>query len=145
MHKKILEIQDVYAQIFKLLRRGFRPQVSCPIKKAEAITLIEIKKKPLLSMNHYMKVVDKECGSFTYIANKLEQKGLILRVQETHDQRISRLDLTSKGRAVTDELEHQFIAHLNKRTECLNAHDIKTMEAAAKILENILEKLRHNT
>ena len=143
MDKKILLIFDVYAEAFKSLMRGFRPSVS--IKKAEAITLMEIKKKPLMSMKHYLKAVDMECGSFTYIADKLENRGLIRRVPCAGDKRISLLELTDAGHAAADRIEAEFVAHLKKRAACLDAQELDTLESAAGMLEDIIEKLRQHT
>ena len=134
----------IFKKMLKSLRGNFLPQVDIPLGKTEVLTLMEVRAHPHRPMKHYVNVVNIECGSFTYLANKLEEKKLVRRVTASDDKRKTVLELTEKGVAVTDELCMQFDTYVSQQIACLTPHDRTALKLAAHTLEGILEKLEEH-
>lgn len=123
------------------LKGGFSMDYKPRIKKNETHVLMEIKHNPHRTISDYLKFIDLESGSFTYVINKVEQKGYVKRKVARDDRRKTILELTDEGHRVTDELERQVSLHLTELMAGLNEQDFAELNKAIGILEEILNKL----
>lgn len=123
------------------LKGGFSLDYKPRIKRNEIHVLMEIKNNPHRTISDYLEFIDLESGSFTYVINKLEQKGYVIRIPVKDDRRKTILELTDKGHHVTDELERQVSIHLSHLMKELSQQDFAELNKAIGILEKILKKL----
>lgn len=139
--QNMARIMTVLPRMTNYLRSGFRPEFDIPIKKNELKTLFEMDIHPDLPMKHYAEMVNMENGSFTYLADKLEKKGLINRMQSKKDKRVNVLSLTKKGKKVTEQMHDKFDVHLWGLTKSLDKEDMDNLNLAIKLLEDVLSKM----
>jgi len=130
----------VFPAMMRTLRCGFTPDAGVPLNHTEFRTLLELYFNPGMPMKHYAHAAGLEYGSFTYLADKLEKKGLAHRCV-AQDRRCTELCLTSEGIRVTEALRAQFDAYAAARLEVLSAEERGELEAAVCTLEHILKQL----
>lgn len=133
----------VMPRLLHYLTFGFKPEFDIPIKKNELKTLFELSLHPDMPMKHYVEAVDLESGSFTYLTDKLEQKGLVKRVQSKKDKRVTVLSLTDNGREITEEMHDKFDIHLMELIKILDKEDLDNLNHAAMLLESVLRKFEN--
>ena len=76
----------------------------------------------------------------TRIAGRLEELGLVERLADEDDRRVSRLQVSPEGRRLIRALRTRKTAYLAKRLERLDPEDRATLERAAGILEGLLDE-----
>jgi len=72
------------------------------------------------------KIADKiliTSGNMTYVADKLEKKGLLVRKNHKKDRRVTLLTLTEKGQLVMDEAFPKHHEHIKKLFDSLDMHE----------------------
>ena len=138
----ILKKFDIMHSFLKCLAEGFRPTADVYLKKTEFQTLMQIKMHEGKPMKYYCEKVDRENGSFTYLADKLEEKGCIRRVKHKADRRIKVLELTEEGHRITSQVEAQFKAYVEGRAEKLSEEDVKDLDDICEKLEAMVAKLK---
>jgi MarR family 2-MHQ and catechol resistance regulon transcriptional repressor len=122
----------------------FRPEFDIPLKKNEIMTLLELNQHPDMPMKHYVDIVDIESGSFTYLADKLQDKGLIKRIPSGDDKRKTVLSLTDSGKKLSNKLEKEFFDHVGKSLVKLDESDLDDLKKAVLLLEKVINKLENN-
>lgn len=132
----------VFPDFWRILNGDFFPDISLNLKKADTKTLMQIKFSEGKPMSYYCSKVELEHGSFTYIADKLENKGLLERVHIDGDRRKKILKLTEEGRIFSDEIHSQFCRHLSEKLNLLNDREIDELVQALKILSKLEMSLR---
>ena len=130
----------IFPEMMRALRCGFVPKIGVPVNHTEFRTLLELYFQPGRPMKHYAHTAGVEYGSFTYLADKLEKKGLIRR-GSTQDKRCTTLYLTAEGERAAVELRAQFDAYAAGRIETLTGEERAALDAAVRTLEHILKQL----
>lgn len=130
----------IFQEMMRTLRCGFTPEIGMPINHTEFRTLLELYFYPGMPMKHYARTAGIEYGSFTYLADKLEKKGLIRRCTAP-DRRMTTLCLTPEGTQAAESLRAQFDAHAAARIEALTAGERMELNAAVRTLEHTLKQL----
>jgi DNA-binding MarR family transcriptional regulator len=69
----------------------------------------------------------------------LEKDGLVERLADPDDGRVSHVLVTKEGRALVKKLRSRKNAYLSKRLRHLDDEELETLERATAILERILE------
>jgi len=123
---------------------SFKPQLDMPIKKNELRTLVELKINPNEPMKFYIDAVDMENGSFTYLADQLEKKGLIIKTTAQDDKRKTVMHLTDEGDKITQLIMIKFDTHIRNLFSDLDANDLDELENSLHTLERIYTKIQTN-
>jgi DNA-binding MarR family transcriptional regulator len=76
----------------------------------------------------------------TRLLATLEKDGLVERVGDPEDGRVSIVSITKQGNALVKKLRSRKNAYLSKRLRTLDDHELATLELATAILERILEE-----
>jgi DNA-binding MarR family transcriptional regulator len=76
----------------------------------------------------------------TKIVACLEEQGLVSRTVDPSDRRVARVEATPSGLAFLDDSRQQKDAYLAQRLRTLSGDDRMALEAAAAVLERILEE-----
>ncbi len=138
---EVAKLLIVMPKLIRSLKGSFKPQVDIVLKKNEIKTLMLLSLHPNMAMKYYLESVELESGSFTYLIDKLEKKGLVNRVQSPNDRRITQLTLSEKGKKITDSLQKQFIEHIANQLNHLREEDLDKLIEATMLLEDVLQKL----
>src|SRR6185437_8151299 len=75
----------------------------------------------------------------TRLLSTLENDGLIERLTDPDDRRVSHVSITKDGRALVKKLRSRKNAYLSKRLRHLDEDELEKLERATEILERILE------
>jgi DNA-binding MarR family transcriptional regulator len=78
--------------------------------------------------------------SITSTVAALEAQGLVTRVADASDRRITRVSVTPRGRLRLMRSRTRKTAYLAARLESLDEAQLQTLTAAAEILERLLER-----
>src|SRR5690348_13581746 len=76
----------------------------------------------------------------TRLARELERLGLVRRESDTGDARVVRLRSSAKGSAVLRRGRELRIGELTRRLRTLSRSDLRTLDAAAAIIEGIVTR-----
>lgn len=142
--ENIAAATNILPRLMHYFLGSFKPQVDIPIKKNEIKTLLELHLNPNKPMKHYIDIVDMESGSFTYLADKLEKKGLIKRITSEEDKRKTVLQLTDKGEEINNKIIKMFNAHITSLISVLDNPDLEELQNSINSLERIYKKLNSN-
>ncbi len=128
---------QVITKMIHSLVGGFKSQAKENFKKNEIKLLVELNFNPDLPQKHYVDSLGMEFGSFTYLSDKLIEKGYVIKVPSTTDRRITILSLTDKGREASRVICEEFEDHVFAKIELLNSKDQKKLDKAFKLIEEI--------
>jgi MarR family 2-MHQ and catechol resistance regulon transcriptional repressor len=142
--EKISKSITIMPKFMRNILGTFRPNFDIALKKNEIMTLLELNQHPDMPMKHYVDIVDMESGSFTYLADKLQDKGLITRVPSGDDKRKTVLSLTDSGKELSNKLEKEFHDHVGKLLTKLDESDLDDLKEAVFLLEKVINKLEKN-
>ena len=78
--------------------------------------------------------------TMTRIVNALEEQGLVRKSRDETDRRTVTLSATMKGKRLLVESRNRRIRPLADRMERLGGHELKTLQDAAVILQEILRR-----
>lgn len=134
---------QILPEFLKTLSKGFShtEYKGIKLKKTEFHTLYEMRYYEGRPMSYYCEKVDLENGSFTYLADKLEKKGLIKRVFVEGDRRKKVLMLTDIGKELTELECKNFDEHIAEKLKRLEKREIDAMFQAIKVLEDVKQRL----
>jgi MarR family 2-MHQ and catechol resistance regulon transcriptional repressor len=139
--EKLAKATNILPRMMNYFSSSFKPQVEVPLKKNEIKALIELHFNPGKPMKHYINCLDMESGSFTYLADKLEEKNLIKRVSAEDDKRKTVLQLTDEGTELTNQMIGMFNSHVTDLISKLDNSRLKELEGAIDTLESIYNEL----
>jgi len=144
-YDEIARSMIVLPRLMHHLAESFQPNLSIPVKRSEVKTLFEMKEHPGMMIKHYQDAAEIGSGAFTYLADKMEAKGLIRRVTAEDDKRKTVLELTEAGKRLCESLKEQFDAHVLHRLSCLNAQELEEMSTVTNTLARLLKKMENHS
>jgi len=139
---KRIEVLPLFIQA---LMTDFKPIHDIKLKESEYRTLMQIKMNEGESMSFYSEKVGLENGSYTYLATKLENQGLIKRISSNEDKRKKIIILTDTGRELTDNIFKQFISQMTTKLNVLSDTEKIKLESAFIIIEESLDRLQEKS
>jgi len=123
------------------VRKGFIPKLDVKLRNREVHLLSMIQKHPNEPFIFYSERLGLERSSFSYMAETLELKGLIIRKNAIDDKRVKYLTLSKKGISITDEIERQFQLYLENLLSVLSKKEISDMDHAVETIKKIMSKI----
>lgn len=139
--ENIAQLIVVLPMFMGALMKGSNFETAVQLSGSEARSLIYIYKHEGGTMSEYSKRVGLARGSFTAVADSLEEKGLVARVSASDDRRKCALMLSGSGKKIAREIDLQFKRHLAARLEPLSGEDLSSLEKSLKVIAAISEKL----
>lgn len=124
------------------LLEGKRINTKLRLNYSEKRTLMYIYNHGGRTMTEYSKRVGLARGSFTTVADSLEDKGLVGRVPGADDRRKCMLVLTEAGKEAAREIDSRFKKHIAARLNCLTEEELEDLKNALVTIETTREKLR---
>lgn len=135
----IAELVGILPQFMGTLLKGSK--IKTGLNFSEEKTLLYIHKHEGACMGEYSKKVGLARGSFTAVADSLENKGLIVRVPRIDDRRKYTLILTEEGKSIAREIDAQFKQHIAARLARLPKEDLSNLKNALEIIAATMDKL----
>ncbi len=134
---------DTMKMLLGVLKSGYNNETEYPIKAADISTLIMIDKYPGELMNFYSFRLNLENGSFTYVANKLENLGLIKMVVSPEDKRKKSLVLTVEGQREVNRLREKLNSHIEKKLDVLTNEDREDFLKSMNTIRELTLKMKN--
>jgi DNA-binding MarR family transcriptional regulator len=140
--EKIAELISILPMHYNSLLDGIEIKIPVKLNFSEGKTLMFLYKHEGNPMSEYSKKVGLTKGSFTAVADRLEEKGLIKRVTVSDDRRKNALILTEEGKSIAKETDSLFKQHILNKIAHLRKEDINNLKNALEITVAMLEKIR---
>ena len=132
--------------LMKKLMTDFQPRLDQEgLNSTHFRTLVTLSNLEKGCMKVVCRKIGIEAGSFTPVADKLMEEGLVVRMPDEKDRRKTFLALTEKGCSVTDDLKKQMEKHIEKRLARLSEEGRDRFLAAMETLVDVDRLLEENS
>ena len=122
------------------LARRLRQQSEAPVSPTQSAALSTIERRGPLTLGELAQIERVQPPTITAAITKLENQGLVERLPDPDDKRVTRVQITKAGRRLLDETRSRKRAYLEPRVDALSERDRATLARAADILERLLEE-----
>ncbi|HEY1594910.1 MAG TPA: MarR family transcriptional regulator [Thermoleophilaceae bacterium] len=119
--------------------RRLRQEADAGLSPSLTAALSTIERHGPLTPSRLAEIERIQRPTVTRLLATLEQGGLIERMGDPDDGRVSHVLVTREGRALVKKLRSRKNAYLSKRLRRLDDDELETLERATAILERILE------
>ncbi|HKZ19015.1 MAG TPA: MarR family transcriptional regulator [Acidimicrobiia bacterium] len=119
------------------MQRLLRSQEMGGLSLTEASCLAVIGRKGPMPLNEIAASEHLSAPSVTKTITRMEEAGLIDRLNDPTDRRVSLVTLSKKGRALVDQIRSRRNAFLLLRLQELSPSDLEAVEQALPILERL--------
>ena len=140
--QRIAELVGMLPMMLGVLLEGYVLETPVKLNFSEIKTLMFLQKNEGNPMTDYSKKVGLTRGSFTAVADRLEEKGLIERATVSDDRRINALLLTQEGKRVARKIGDHFNQHIAGKVARLDDCDLIDLKNALETIAAIMEKLQ---
>jgi MarR family transcriptional regulator, 2-MHQ and catechol-resistance regulon repressor len=138
-----LQLIIALARALQAIEQGVRPHlVQCGLSMTEFAVLEVLYHKGPLPLGAIRDRILVTGASTTYVVKKLEQRGLMRRRVCPEDQRIVFGELTTKGRALIDEV---FPAHVERLRHVTASLSVSQKREVSRLLRTLSRHARHAT
>jgi DNA-binding MarR family transcriptional regulator len=121
------------------LARRLRQQTESRISPTQQSALATIERQGPLTLGELAAVEQVQPPTITAAVGRLQEQGLVTRMGDTADRRVTRVEITPAGSRLLEESRSRKNAYLALRLRGLSASDRATLEAAAGIFEGMLD------
>lgn len=129
--------------LHRTLMSDFQPETGSPeLNRTHWRTLLHIADTGPDCMKGICRHVGLEAGSFTPVADRLIEKGLLDRYQDPDDRRRTLLRLTTAGKSAGNEMRQLIKAHFSRRLSVLDEAELTEFDAALNTIQLINTKLQ---
>lgn len=122
------------------LARRLRTQLPGELSPSQLATLSTVERLGPITLGELSTAERVKPPTMTKIVACLEEQGLVSRTVDQSDRRVARVEATPSGLAFLDDSRQQKDAYLAQRLRTLSGDDRTALEAAAAVLERILEE-----
>jgi DNA-binding MarR family transcriptional regulator len=119
--------------------RRLRQEADAGLSPSLTAALATIERHGPLTPSRLAEMERIQRPTVTRLLATLESDGLIERLTDPDDRRVSHVSVTKDGRALVKKLRSRKNAYLAKRLRRLDDDELETLERATAILERILE------
>lgn len=140
--QKIAEMVGMLPSFIGTVLEGAEIDIPIKLSQSEENTLLHIFKCAGKPMSEYSRKVGLSKGSFTSVADSLEDKGLIKRETSKEDRRIVVLYLTDEGNKLGKKVDDDFTKHIETKIAHLNEEDTDKLKAALEVIVNSIDSIR---
>ena len=138
-----LQLLIALARAYQAIERGVRPQLAEQgLGMTEFAVLEVLYHKGALPLGEIRDRILVTGATTTYVVKKLEERGLMRRRTGVEDQRVVIGELTSKGRALIDEV---FPTHVDRLREVMAGLSVSEKHGATRLLRRLSQHARRTT
>ncbi|MDC7223246.1 MAG: MarR family transcriptional regulator [Spirochaetales bacterium] len=132
--------------LMKKIMTGFSPDMEpSGLNVTHHRTLLLLENRGDLCMKEICCDLGIEAGSFTPVADKLTEKGLLVRIPDSRDRRRTLLSLTEEGRVFTDELKGKMGEYMTRRLAHLESEQVDRFLEALQVIDEVNRALEANS
>jgi DNA-binding MarR family transcriptional regulator len=124
------------------LNRRLRQEGETGVGASAFSALATVARRGPLSLGELAGLEGVKPPSITATVAALEAQGLVARVADQSDRRVTRVTATAKGRLAIMRSRTRKTAYLAARLDSLDEQQLAVLEEAAGILERVLEEER---
>ena len=122
------------------LARRLRQHADATVSPTQLAALATIDREGSLTLGELAAVEQVQPPTITAAVSRMEERGLVVRVRDLTDRRVARVEITAEGRRLLERSRSRKTAYLERRLDALTADERATLDAAAVILERVLEE-----
>ena len=122
------------------LARRLRQHADATVSPTQLAALATIDREGSLTLGALAAVEQVQPPTITAAVSRMEDRGLVVRVRDLTDRRVARVEITAEGRRLLERSRSRKTAYLERRLDALTADERATLDAAAAILERVLEE-----
>jgi MarR family transcriptional regulator, 2-MHQ and catechol-resistance regulon repressor len=138
-----LQLIIALGRALQAIERAVRPHlVECGLGMTEFAVLEVLYHKGALPLGEIRDRILVTGATTTYVVKKLEERGLMRRRACAEDQRIVFGELTTKGRALIEEV---FPAHVERLQQAMAGLSVLQKREAGRLLRVLSRHVRHTT
>src|SRR5215207_4291670 len=119
--------------------RRLRQEAGTGLSPSQTAALATIERHGPLTPSELARMERIQRPTATRIVGRLEDAGLVERVDDPADRRSFTVSATADGRGLMQKLRTRKNAYLARRLRGTSEEDLETLERAAEILEELLE------
>jgi DNA-binding MarR family transcriptional regulator len=132
------EVADrIHSAAIHLLRRVAREDVASGIGPAQLSALSVLIYGGARTLTELAEAERVRPPTMTRIVNALADAGLVLKNTSSDDRRSVRITVTSKGRRLFQAARRRRLQELTRRLESLSPGELRTLERAAELMEEV--------
>ena len=121
------------------LARRLRQEAEAGVTPSMLSALSSAERKGSLTMRDLCHAEQVQPPTMTRIVAALVEAGLVVREQDTADGRVAWVTVTTEGRRLLERSRRRKEAYLAKSLRSLEPEELRTLEAAAEILERLTD------
>ena len=121
------------------LARRLRQEAEAGVTPSMLSALSSAERKGSLTMRDLCHAEQVQPPTMTRIVAALVEAGLVVREQDPADGRVAWVTVTTKGRRLLERSRRRKEAYLAKSLRSLEPEELRTLEAAAEILERLTD------
>ena len=121
------------------LARRLRQEAEAGVTPSMLSALSSAERQGSLTMRDLCHVEQVQPPTMTRIVAALVEAGLVVREQDTADGRVAWVTVTTEGRRLLERSRRRKEAYLAKSLRSLEPEELRTLEAAAQILERLTD------
>ena len=121
------------------LARRLRQEAEAGVTPSMLSALSSAERKGSLTMRDLCHAEQVQPPTMTRIVAALVEAGLVVREQDTADGRVAWVTVTTEGRRLLEQSRRRKEAYLAKSLRSLEPEELRTLEAAAQILERLTD------
>jgi DNA-binding MarR family transcriptional regulator len=122
------------------LARRMRQEAGSELSPTMAAALATVEHAGPLTPSELAEIERVKRPTATRVVARLVAEGLVARAADPADGRVSLLSVSPEGRRLLKRLRERKNAYLSRRLRELDADELETLERAAEILEDLLER-----
>ncbi len=124
------------------LARRLRQQAEGEVTASQLSALASVGRLGPITLGHLASVERLRPPTVTRIVANLEESGLVARRTDESDRRVSRVEVTERGRELLELTRTRKDAYLARRLATLDQADLDVLREATLVLERLLEEER---
>ena len=121
------------------LARRLRQEAEAGVTPSMLSALSSAERQGSLTMRDLCHAEQVQPPTMTRIVAALVEAGLVVREQDTADGRVAWVTVTTEGRRLLERSRRRKEAYLAKSLRSLEPEELRTLEAAAQILERLTD------
>jgi DNA-binding MarR family transcriptional regulator len=122
------------------LARRLRQQSEAGATPSMLSVLSTVERHGPITLSELAQVERVQPPSVTKVVGRLEEEGLIRRSGDSHDRRVTRIELTAKGKRFIDTNRSRKTAYLARGLNDLEPEDRAILNRAVEVLERLLKE-----
>jgi DNA-binding MarR family transcriptional regulator len=133
-------ITDLFGLIYRNLIRNENDSISFNRDSQSALLSVLLRNGPT-KMSDIGRTLKVTKPNVTFLVDKLEEQGLILRQNDENDRRIVKICLTESGRKAIEDQKSELQKSIMKKLNLLTEHDILILNNSLASMHDIIGKL----